>query len=88
MERSHLQRGDVLLSIIGTIGEASLVTSNKAATCSCKLAILRPNEISPEFLTTVLRSEIGRSQTNRFTRGAVQMGLLLAISHLMTFESY
>jgi hypothetical protein len=77
MRRSHLQRGDVLLSIVGTIGEASLVTSDAPATCSCKLAILRSRSIPSEFLAVFLHSELGRSQTERFTRGAVQMGLLL-----------
>jgi hypothetical protein len=77
MRRSHLLRGDVLLSIVGTIGEASLVTADAPATCSCKLAILRPRKVAPEFLAVFLRSELGRSQTDRFTRGAVQMGLLL-----------
>ena len=77
MHRSHLQIGDVLVSIIGTIGEASIVTAPAPATCSCKLAILRPHSVPPAYLATVLRSSIGRSQTERFTRGAVQMGLLL-----------
>jgi hypothetical protein len=77
MHRSHLRQGDVLLSIIGTIGESSLVSSSNPATCSCKLAILRPHDVLPEYLAIVLRSEMGRSQTDRFTRGAVQMGLLL-----------
>lgn len=77
MTRSHLKRGDVLLSIIGTIGEASLVSDETPATCSCKLAILRPHNIAPEYLAVFLRSHYGRSQVERFTRGAVQMGLLL-----------
>ncbi|MGB4225767.1 MAG: hypothetical protein WBJ68_03780 [Candidatus Dechloromonas phosphoritropha] len=77
MARSHLKQGDVLLSIIGTIGEASLVSSKTDATCSCKLAILRPKKINPAFLASFLRSTFGRSQIVRYTRGAVQMGLLL-----------
>lgn len=77
MIRSHLKKGDVLLSIIGTIGELSLVTSKDPATCSCKLAILRPYKVSPEFLATFLRSEHGQNQIERLTRGAVQKGLIL-----------
>jgi type I restriction enzyme M protein len=77
MARSHLKKGDVLLSIIGTIGELSLVASQDPATCSCKLAILRPHSIRPEFLAVALRSRIGRLQIERLTRGAVQMGLIL-----------
>lgn len=77
MTRSHLKKGDVLLSIVGTIGEASLVFSEEPATCSCKLAILRPQAVAPEYLAVFLRTEHGRSQVERLTRGAVQMGLLL-----------
>lgn len=77
MVRSHLKKGDVLLSIVGTIGELSLVASDDAATCSCKLAILRPQKISSEFLAVFLRSEHGQNQIERLTRGAVQKGLIL-----------
>lgn len=77
MKRSHLCQGDVLLSIIGTIGESSLVSSKRDATCSCKLAILRSRKIIPAYLAAYLRCEYGHSQTSRLTRGAVQMGLLL-----------
>ncbi len=45
MRRSHLKKGDVLLSIVGTVGSLALVGSNREATCSCKLAIFRPKSI-------------------------------------------
>ena len=77
MHRSHLHRGDVLLSIVGTIGELSLVASPAPATCSCKLAILRPYDTSSEYLAVFLRSKHGRNQIERLTRGAVQKGLIL-----------
>jgi hypothetical protein len=77
LHRSHLKKGDVLLSIVGTIGELSLVTSNQSATCSCKLAILRPKQIPSAYLAVFLVCKYGKSQIHRYTRGAVQMGLLL-----------
>ncbi len=77
MKRSYLQQGDVLLSIVGTIGELSLVASDQPATCSCKLAILRPKDVRPEFLAAFLRSEHGQNQIERLTRGALQKGLIL-----------
>jgi restriction endonuclease S subunit len=77
MKRSHLKKGDVLLSIVGTIGKLGLVTTNDDATCSCKLAILRPSKIIAEFLSVFLASKYGQSQIKKFTRGAVQMGLIL-----------
>ncbi|AFY73094.1 type I restriction-modification system methyltransferase subunit [Synechococcus sp. PCC 7502] len=77
MKRSHLKKGDVLLSIVGTIGSVSFVSTNQPATCNCKLAILRPQKVKPEYFSTYLNSKFGQSQIKRFTRGAVQMGLIL-----------
>jgi len=77
MVRSHLKQGDVLLSIVGTIGELALVGITGAATCSCKLAILHPERIQPEYLAIYLKSKQGNANVRRFIRGAVQMGLLL-----------
>jgi type I restriction enzyme S subunit len=78
--RSHILPGDVLLSIVGTIGMLSLVPKDAPAlTGSCKIAILRPRQerISPEYLAVFLASSYGQFQIHRQTRGAVQMGLIL-----------
>jgi len=77
MKRSHLKKGDVLLSIVGTIGGVALVSTDQDATCNCKLAILRPQKIKPEYFASFLNSRFGQNQIQRFTRGAVQMGLIL-----------
>lgn len=80
MQRSHLQKGDVLMSIVGAIiGNVSLVTTNNLATCSCKLAIIRPNqkEILPEYLGMYLMSKLGQQQIQKFRRGSGQTGLIL-----------
>lgn len=78
MLRSHIKRGDVLLSIVGTIGKLSLVYTELGATCSCKLAILRPKKVmSPELISVYLSCYYGQNQIKKFTRGAVQMGLIL-----------
>jgi type I restriction enzyme S subunit len=74
--RSHLHKGDILLSIVGTIGELALVSSDIRATCSCKLAILRM-KAHAKFLAIFLKSKFGALQIQRNTRGAVQMGFLL-----------
>jgi restriction endonuclease S subunit len=77
MIRSHLQKKDVLLSIVGTIGSVALVTTEDKATCSCKIAILRPKKIVSEFLAAFLYSKFGQNQIKKFVRGAVQTGFLL-----------
>lgn len=51
MKRSHLKKGDVLMSIVGAIiGNLSLVNTDDKATCSCKLAILRPNKYKAQII--------------------------------------
>lgn len=78
MLRSHIKKGDVLLSIVGTIGESALVFSDRKATCSCKLAILRPTStIFSPLLVIYLKTKYGINQIDKFKRGAVQMGYLL-----------
>lgn len=78
MRRSHLKMGDILLSIVGTIGEVSLVSEDAKATCNCKLAILRPHNINKSALIALyLKTKYGFDQIDKFKRGAVQMGYLL-----------
>lgn len=80
MQRSHLQKGDVLMSIIGAIiGNVSLVTTDNMATCSCKLAILRPdkNKLLPEYVAMFLMGKYGQQQIQKFRRGSGQTGFIL-----------
>lgn len=79
MRRSHLKKGDILMSIVGAIiGNISIVSTNNAATCSCKLAIIRPHcDILTEYLATYLRCKYGQRQIQKFRRGSGQTGLIL-----------
>jgi restriction endonuclease S subunit len=80
MRRSHLKKGDVLMSIVGAIvGNSALVTSDNPATCSCKLAIMRSRNkgITPELLLVYIKTKYGQVQIQKFKRGAAQTGLLL-----------
>ena len=80
MNRSHLKKGDILMSIVGAIvGNSAMVTSENPATCSCKLSIMRSkgNGISPELLLVYIKTRYGQVQIQKFKRGAAQTGLLL-----------
>lgn len=80
MRRSYLKKGDVLMSIVGAIiGNSALVTSDRKATCSCKLAILRAcdENIIPEMMFIFIKTKYGQNQIQKFKRGAAQTGLLL-----------
>lgn len=56
LSRSHLQAGDVLLTIAGTIGRSAVVDdSDLPANCNQAVAILRPSEnVDPWFLSAWL----------------------------------
>lgn len=80
MRRSYLQKGDILMSIVGAIvGNSAMVTSDNPATCSCKLSIMRSkdNGITPELLLVYIKTKYGQVQIQKFKRGAAQTGLLL-----------
>lgn len=80
MRRSHLKKGDILMSIVGAIvGNSAMVTSENPATCSCKLSIMRSkgNGISPKLLLVYIKTRYGQVQIQKFKRGAAQTGLLL-----------
>lgn len=78
LQRSHMKPGDVLLSIVGTIGSVAIVTDKYPhLTGSCKIAIVRPKSVNPYYFATYLASRVGQDQIARRIRGAVQQGLIL-----------
>jgi len=78
MKRSHLSKDDLLISIVGTIGNICIVRTDAAQTCNCKLAILRPKQDEKTMIAAVfLKGKYGQNQIQKFKRGAVQMGFLL-----------
>ena len=80
MRRSYLQNGDILMSIVGAIiGNISIVKTNDPATCSCKLAIIRPDfaKIYTEYVALFLMCKYGQFQIQRLRRGSGQTGFIL-----------
>ena len=79
-KRSRLQKGDVLLSTVGTIGFAGLVTGDcLPANIDRHVAriALKENTMDPEVLTVFLNSKYGRFQTTREATGNVQLNLFI-----------
>jgi len=78
LKRSHVKNNDILLSIVGTIGNIALATDREERlTANCKLAIIRSKTIEPEYLFIYLASKYGQAQIRRNIRGTVQKGLIL-----------
>lgn len=79
-KRSRLQVGDVLLSTVGTIGFAGLVTNEiLPANIDRHVAriALKEKTITPEMLTIYLNSKYGKLQSMREATGNVQLNLFI-----------
>ena len=79
--RTQLLSGDVLITTVGTIGNAAVVQPDcLPANADRHLGIVRLKEtcgIDPYFLTTFLNSRYGRFQTWREATGNVQLNLFI-----------
>lgn len=73
-----LREDDVLVSVVGTIGNAALVTPRDLpAVFSCKNSVIRTSSLNPAYLTVYLNCKFGSSLMLRKERGAIQKGLNL-----------
>ncbi len=78
LARSHMKPGDLLIGIVGSIGNLSLVTAGHGKlTGNCKIAIVRSKSIKPEVLAAWFYSKYGQGEIRRQIRGSVQMGVIL-----------
>jgi type I restriction enzyme S subunit len=78
LSKYALRNGDVLVSVVGTLGNAALVTQKDLpAVFSCKSTAIRDSKINPAYLTVYLNCRFGRELMLRKERGAIQKGLNL-----------
>jgi len=80
------ERGDVLLSVTGSIGIPALVTCNEPFVFQRHIAILKPNtsRISGQFLAHLLRTETVQRQALSVATGTAQ--LTIPLSGLRSFK--
>lgn len=76
LKKYSLSAGDILISVVGTPGIASIVDKTiPPAIFSCKSTAYRTKAISPFYFIAYLNSTYGRKLLQRSVRGAVQTGL-------------
>ena len=88
LSRYALREKDVLVSVVGTLGNAALVTrKDLPAVFSCKSTAIRPSNLNPVYLTVYLNCRYGRNLLVRKERGAIQKGLNLDdLRDILIFE--
>ncbi len=76
LKKYSLSEGDILISVVGTPGIASIVDKNVVpAIFSCKSTAFRTKAIDTCYLLAYLNSKYGRTFLARSIRGALQTGL-------------
>ncbi len=76
--RGYVKPGDILVSIVGTIGFVSLVAAwREEMSANCKLAILRPHSMPSEVLASFFLTDTGQALLQMEVRGSVQQGIPL-----------
>jgi restriction endonuclease S subunit len=96
LSRYALKANDILVSVVGTLGNACIVRKTDIpAIFSCKSTVIRVNDINAYYLIAYLNSKHGRELLLRKERGAIQKGLNLDDLRLLTvplfsdiFEKY
>lgn len=79
LRKHQVQVGDLLVSVVGTLGNVAIVTEDVGkAIYSCKSTLYRPpGAVDPYYLCAYLNSAVGQAHLERNQRGALQMGLNL-----------
>ncbi len=79
MDNNHsLQKGDLLMTIVGSIGRSAIVEERKDFAIQRSIALLRTNDkISTQFLKFVTDSQRFHSQAKSRSRATAQGGLYL-----------
>lgn len=76
--RTDLKNGDVLLTIVGTVGRTAIICNEENITLQRSVAVLKPiEEIKSEYLVGALKSDDVVRQLNKGAKGVAQKGIYL-----------
>lgn len=77
--RLHPKRGDVLLTIVGTIGRVAILSDEFPVVFQRSVCVIRPDtkKLDSQFLRYALESEQLKTQLEREARGVAQAGVYL-----------
>lgn len=70
-----LAKDDLLISVVGTLGNVAIVPEGFEGIFSCKSTVFRNSKVDPYYLLAYFNSKYGRLCLLRRQRGAVQTGL-------------
>ena len=74
--RTNICKGDIILGIVGSIGEVAIYKSDKKVIAQRSIAIIK-TEIFNYFLTYVFESNLFKKYAKTYSKGTAQRGLYL-----------
>lgn len=77
LKRTRLAKGDVLVTIVGSIGRSTVVPHDPDFALQRSVAVIKPSEVAPDYLSLYLRSPGAKSFYESRGRGTAQMGIYL-----------
>ncbi|ROR28135.1 type I restriction enzyme S subunit [Mobilisporobacter senegalensis] len=75
LEKYAVQKDDLLISVVGTLGNVAIVPEGIKGIFSCKSTVFRKAKVDPYYLLAYFNSMYGRDCLLRRQRGAIQAGL-------------
>lgn len=75
LSKYAVKTNDLLISVVGTLGNVAVVPDDLRGIFSCKSTIFRDSSVDPYFLLAYFNSKYGRNCLLRRQRGAIQAGL-------------
>ncbi|MEA4920772.1 MAG: hypothetical protein VB078_07620 [Clostridiaceae bacterium] len=75
LEKYAVLPDDLLISVVGTLGNVAIVPENIRGIFSCKSTVFRNSKVDPFYLLAYFNSKYGRDCLLRRQRGAIQTGL-------------
>ena len=77
-KRTYLEKGNVLLTTVGTIGRTAIIDNEKNITLQRSVAVIKPTgKIKSEYLVATLKSDSTIKQLNKESKGVAQKGIYL-----------
>lgn len=75
LEKYAVETNDLLISVVGTLGNVAIVPPDVKGIFSCKSTVFRNSKVDPYYLLAYFNSIYGKSCLLRRQRGAIQTGL-------------
>ena len=77
-KRTFLKRGDVLLTIVGTVGRTAIIGNEDNITLQRSVAVIKPKlDVNSQYLVGAFNSDYIIQQLNKGAKGVAQKGIYL-----------